>query len=150
MSSEHITYMGHAECFLTYSWLALAMRIVLANFVALLTCNAVSKRCVFVDLYTWFINNTLYIRLKLAGYSHILTKLMDAQRRTVLISVTQGVGCASYMCDSGIRCAPWIDQFVLSGESRFSSMAMIESSMQPPRFRKCPHNNEKRADDAWM
>ena len=31
----------------------------------------------------------------LAGSSHILTKFMDAQRRTALIFVTQGVGCAS-------------------------------------------------------
>ena len=42
-------------------------------------------------------------RLKLAGSSHILTKFMDAQRRTALIFVTQGVGCASCMCDWGIN-----------------------------------------------
>ena len=35
-------------------------------------------------LYTWFIYNTLYICLKLAGSSHILTKFMDAQRHTAL------------------------------------------------------------------
>ena len=58
------------------------MRDVLVNFVALLTRNAVAKRCVFADLYTWFIYNTLYIRHKLADSSHILTKFMDAQRRT--------------------------------------------------------------------
>ena len=40
--------------------------------------------------------------LKLAGSSHILTKFMDAQRRTALFFVTQGVGCASCMCDWGI------------------------------------------------
>ena len=99
MSSEHITYMGRSKCFLTYSCLALAMRDVFANFVALLTCNAVAKRCVFNDLYTCFIFNTMYNCLKLAGSSHILTKLIDAQRRTALFFVTQGVGCASCMCD---------------------------------------------------
>ena len=78
------------------------MRGVFIKFVALLTRNAVAKRYVFADLYTWFIYNTLYIRLKLAGSSHILTKFMDAQRRTALIFVTQGVGCASCMCDWGI------------------------------------------------
>ena len=60
------------------------MHDVFANFVALLTHNAVAKHCVFADLYTWFIYNTLYNRLKLAGSSHILTKSMDAQRRTAL------------------------------------------------------------------
>ena len=79
MSSEHITYMGRSKCFLTYSCLALAMRDVFADFVALLTRNAVAKRCVFADLYTCFIYNTLFNRLKLAGSSHILTKFMDAQ-----------------------------------------------------------------------
>ena len=64
------------------------MRDVIANFVALLTRNAVAKRCIFADLYTWFIYNTLCNRLKLAGSSHILTKFMDAQRRTALIFVT--------------------------------------------------------------
>ena len=104
MSSNHIAYMGRAECFLTYSCLALAMRDVFVNFVALLTRHAVSKSCVFADLYTWFIYNTLYICLKIAGFSHyILTKFMDAQRRTTLVFVTQGVGCASCMCDWGIR-----------------------------------------------
>ena len=73
---------------------------VLVNFVALLTHNAVSKRCVFADLYTCFY--TLYIRLKLAGSSHILTKFMDAQRRTALIFVTQGVGCTSCICVTGV------------------------------------------------
>ena len=52
---------------------------------------------------TWFVYNMLYIRLKLAGSSHILTELMDAQWRTALICVTQDVGCASCMCDWGIR-----------------------------------------------
>ena len=42
------------------------MRGVFINFVALLTQNTVSQRCVFFDLYTWFIYDTLYIRLKLA------------------------------------------------------------------------------------
>ena len=74
------------------------MRGVFVNFVALLARNAVPKRCVFADLYTWFIYNTLYIRLKLAGSSHVL---MDAQRRTALFFVTQGVGCAPCMCDWG-------------------------------------------------
>ena len=103
-SSEHITHMGRAKClsFLTYSRLALAMRGVFVDFVALLTRNAVAKRCVFADLYTWFIYNTLYIRLKLAGSSHILTKFSDAHRSTALIFVTQGVCCASCMCDWGI------------------------------------------------
>ena len=73
------------------------------NFVALLTRNAVAKRCVFADLYNRFIYKMLYIRLKIAGSSHILTKFMDAQRRTALIFVTQGVGCASCMCDWGIK-----------------------------------------------
>ena len=98
MSSEHITYMGRSKCFLTYLCLTLTMRDVFANFVALLTRSAVAKRCAFADLYTWFIYNTLYNSL-----AHILTKLLDAQRRTALIFVTQGVGCASCMCDSGIR-----------------------------------------------
>ena len=40
MSSEHITYMGRAKCFLTYSCLALAMRGVFVNSVALQTRNA--------------------------------------------------------------------------------------------------------------
>ena len=71
------------------------MRDVFANFVALLTRNAVAERCVFANLYTCFIYNTLYNRLKLAGSSHILTIFMDAQRRTVIFFVTQGVGCAS-------------------------------------------------------
>ena len=44
----------------------------------------------------------LYFRRKLAGSSHILTKFMYAQRRTALIFVTQGVGCASCMCDWGV------------------------------------------------
>ena len=61
---------------------------VFVNFVALLTRDAVSKRCVFADLYNWFIYNTLYILIKLADSSHILTKFMDAQRRTSLIFVT--------------------------------------------------------------
>ena len=77
------------------------MRDVFANFVALLTHNM--KRCVFADLYTWFIYNTLYYLFKLAGSSQILTKFMDAQRRTALMFVTYGVGCASCMCDCGIR-----------------------------------------------
>ena len=81
---------------------SLAMRGVFVNFVAMLTRNAVSKRCVSADLYTWFIYNTLYICPKLAGSSHHLTKLMDAQRRTALFLVTQGVGCASCMCDWGM------------------------------------------------
>ena len=51
---------------------------VFTNFVALLFRNAVAKSCVFADLYTLFINNTLYNRLKLTGSSHILTKFMDA------------------------------------------------------------------------
>ena len=72
------------------------MRDVFANFFASLTRNAVAKRCVFADLYTCFIYNTLCNRLKLAGSSHILTKFMAAQRRT------QGVGCALCMCDLGI------------------------------------------------
>ena len=79
------------------------MRGVFVKFVALLTHNAVAKRCLFLDLYTWFIYNTLYIRLKLAGSSHVLTKFMDAQRRIAQIFVTEGVGCASCMCDWGIR-----------------------------------------------
>ena len=79
------------------------MRGVFVNLVALLTHYAVAKRCVFADLYNWFIYNTLYIRLKLAGSSHVLTKLMDAQRRTTLIFVTQGVGSASCMCDCGLN-----------------------------------------------
>ena len=79
------------------------MRDVLVDFVALLTRNAVAKRCVFADLYTWSIYNMLYIRLKLAGSSQILTTFMDAQRRTAPFFVTQGLGCASCMCDWGIR-----------------------------------------------
>ena len=95
--------MGRAKCFLTYSCLALAMRGVFVNSVALQTRNAVAKRCVFADLYTCFIYDTLYFRLKLAGSSHIPTKFMDAQRRTALIFVTQGVGCSSCMCDCSIK-----------------------------------------------
>ena len=67
------------------------MRGVFVNFVALLTRNAVATRCVFADLYTWFIYDTLYIRLKLAGSSHVLTKFMDAQRRTAQMFVPQGM-----------------------------------------------------------
>ena len=52
MSNEHITYMGRAECLMTYLCLARAMRGVFANFVALLTRYAVAKRSVFADLYT--------------------------------------------------------------------------------------------------
>ena len=70
--------------------------------VALLTRNAVWERCVFADLYTWFIYNTLYIRLKLAGSSDILAKFMNAQRRTALTFVTQGVGCTSCKCDGRV------------------------------------------------
>ena len=81
--------MGHAECFLTYSCDALSIRWL---------CHP-SKRCVLADLNTWLIYNTLYIRLKLAGSSYILTQFMDAQRRTALIFVTHDVGCASCMCD---------------------------------------------------
>ena len=77
------------------------MRGVFVNFVALLTRNAVSERCVFADLYTWFFYDTLYICLK-----HFLTKSMDAQRRTALICVTQGVGSASCMCDWGMKSVP--------------------------------------------
>ena len=73
------------------------MRGVFVKFVALLTRNAMSKHCAFADLYTWFIYNTLYIRLKLSGSSHILTKY--AQRRTALYFVSQGLGCALCMCD---------------------------------------------------
>ena len=94
--------MWRAKCFLTYLCLALAMRGVFVKFVALLTRNAVAERCVFADLYNCSIYNMLYIRLKLAGSSHILTKVMDAQRRTALFFVTQGVGCALCMCDWGI------------------------------------------------
>ena len=65
--------------------------------------NAVAKRCVFADLYARFIHETLYICPELAGSSHILTKLMDAQRRTALYFVTQGVDCASCMCDWAIN-----------------------------------------------
>ena len=100
--------MGRAECFLTCTCLALAMRGVFVKFFALLTHNAVAKRCVFADLYTWFIYKTLYIRLKLAGSSHILTKFMNAQRHTVLFFVNQDVGCASCMCDWGISIKRWI------------------------------------------
>ena len=90
--------MGRSKCFPTYSCLALAMRDVFANFVAMLTHNAVAKRCVFADWYTWFIYNMLYNRLKLAGSSHnIMTKFMDVQRLTALICVTQYVCCASCM-----------------------------------------------------
>ena len=39
---------------------------------------------------------------EIAGFSHILTKFMDAQRRAALFFVTQGVSCASCMCDWGI------------------------------------------------
>ena len=81
------------------------MRGIFVNFVTLLTCNAVAKRYVFADFYTWFISNTLYIRLKLAGSSHILSKFKDAQRRTAPFFVTQSVGCAWCMCDWGIQMA---------------------------------------------
>ena len=88
------------------------MRGVFVNFVALLTRNAVAKRCVFADLYNCYIYNMLYIRLKLAGSSHILKKVMDAQRRTALFFVTQGVGCAPCMCDWGITSLCWIHTVV--------------------------------------
>ena len=45
------------------------MRGVFGNFVALLTHNAVAKRYIVADLYTWFICNTLYIRHKLGQFS---------------------------------------------------------------------------------
>ena len=45
----------------------------------------------------------LYIRHKVASYFDILAKFMDAQGRNALIFVTRGVGCASCMCDWGIR-----------------------------------------------
>ena len=99
------------------------MRGVFVNFVALLTCNAVVKRCVFTDLYTWFIYNTLYIRLKLAGSSHNLIKFMDAQRRTALIVVTQGVGCASCMCDWGIK---WKHNPQYAGAGSFTTSNYLE------------------------
>ena len=70
--------MGRAKCFLTYSRLALAMRGVFVNSVTRQTRNAVAKRCVFADF-------------------------MDAQRRISLSFVTQGVDCASCMCNWGIR-----------------------------------------------
>ena len=44
------------------------MRGVFRNFVALLTHNAVAKRYIVADLYTWFICNTLYIRDKLGQF----------------------------------------------------------------------------------
>ena len=72
------------------------------KFVAMLTRNAVARRCAFADLYSLFIYNTLYNRSKLAGSSHIMTKFMDAQRRTTLIFVTQGVDCASCICVTGV------------------------------------------------
>ena len=50
-----------------------------------------------------FITSCIYIRLALAISSYILTKFMDAEQRTVLIFFTQDVGCASCMCDWGIR-----------------------------------------------
>ena len=79
------------------------MRDVVANFVTLLTHNAVAKRCAFAHLYTWFINNTLFSRLELAGSSHILTQFVEAQRSSALIFVTQGVGCASCrLCVTGV------------------------------------------------
>ena len=65
-------------------------------------CSAVAQRCVFAGLFFWFIYNSLYIRLKLAGSYHILTKCPDAQRRTALIFVTQDVGCDSFMCGLGL------------------------------------------------
>ena len=46
------------------------------------------EKNVFADLYTWFINSTLFCSLKLAGSSHILTKFVDAHRRTAQIFVT--------------------------------------------------------------
>ena len=55
----------------------------------------------------------LYIRLKIPCSSHVLTKFMDAQRRTTQIFVTQGVGCASCMCDWGIIPWPKFGVFVL-------------------------------------
>ena len=53
-------------------------------------------------MYSLIYTPDLFITLKLAGSSHVLTKFMDAQRRTALIFVTQGVGCASCMCDLDI------------------------------------------------
>ena len=62
---------------LTYSCHTLAMR---CAFVP----SAIVQRCVFAGLCTWFIYNMLYILFKLLSSSHILTKFMDAQRRTSL------------------------------------------------------------------
>ena len=42
------------------------------------------------------------MRFKLAGSSHVLTKVMGAQRRTALIFDTQVVGCASGICVTGV------------------------------------------------
>ena len=96
MSSKNITYIGRAKWSLTYSCHVLAMRCAFVQ-------SAVAQRCVFAGLCTWIIYNMLYnIRLKLASASHILKKIMDAQRRTALIFVTQDVGCAPCMCDWGI------------------------------------------------
>ena len=73
LSNLIVSRAGDARCF--------------TNFVALLSRNAVAKRCVFADLYTWFIYNTL---LLLISWQNSWTH------------VTQGVGFASCMFDWGI------------------------------------------------
>ena len=50
---------------------------------------------------------------------------MDAQRRTALIFVTPGVGCASCMCDWGIR--------YVKGETNFVADALSLSSVSAIR-----------------
>ena len=66
-------------------------------------------------------------RCILAGYYHILTKFLNAQRRTALIFVTQGVGCASCMCDWGIK---YILKFV--GNYKFWNYDLWNFIYDPP------------------
>ena len=101
MFSEHIMCMGVQNDSLIYLFGALAIRCALVSFVALLMRSALAKRCVFTDLCTWSIYNILCIHHKLASSFHSSIQFIDAQRRNAFSFVTEGVDCASCMCDWG-------------------------------------------------
>ena len=68
-----------------------------------------------------------------ASSSHILTKFMVAQRRTAIIFVTQDVGCASCMCDWGIREA-LIDVWRGKIKLLISSWLLLDRKINDPIF----------------
>ena len=120
--------MGHAKCFLTNSCVALAMRGVFVNFVALLTCNVVGKRWYIRCLIHLTYLNTLYIRLQLAGSCQILTKFMDVCVTGVLLmsilgcTLNRRINCC-FRHTRGfwvfgplqMRWLPWSSLFLCSG-----------------------------------